>query len=65
MSREKQISVDEYRRKHKRCKTCVFASQSNVSWYCCAKCSSYVGRVSDYKLKGCCCKLYKAEEFQK
>ena len=64
MSREKQISVNEYRRKHKRCKTCEYASEGNVGWYCLAKGSYEFGRPSSYILKGCCCKLYKAKEFK-
>lgn len=62
MSKEKQITVDEYRKKHKRCKTCVYACQSNSGWSCRAKGTYYYdGLVGWTVLKGCFCKLYSAK----
>ena len=58
MSKEKQMTIEEYRKKHKRCKTCEWAGQSNVTWRCIAKGTVYVGRVGETGLKGCFCKLY-------
>ncbi len=56
--------INEYRKKHKRCKTCVFASQSHWGWYCLAKGTRYDGNVDNTRLSGCFCRLYKAKEFE-
>ncbi len=64
MNNKKQVTVNEYRKKHKRCKTCEFASQSNWGWYCLAKGTRYDGSVSEAGLGGFFCKLYKAKEFK-
>jgi hypothetical protein len=64
MTKKNQMTINEYREKHKRCKTCVYASQNNYDWYCLAKGTCYVGNVGDYALKGCFCELYKAKEFK-
>lgn len=64
MSKEKQITVDEYRKRHKRCKTCAYVSQNNIGWHCLAKGDYYIGSASNRSLKGCFCKLYKAKEFK-
>ena len=57
------MTVDEYRKKHKRCKTCAFAYQKHLhSWVCTAKGTEIDGRVGDYYFRGCFCRLYKARE---
>ena len=62
MSREKKtMTVDEYRKKHKRCKTCMYAIQNNYGWYCSAKGDSYEEKLGWSGLKGCFCKLYYAK----
>ena len=61
MSREEQITVDQYRTKHKRCKTCLYACQEGVGWLCRATGSSYEGKVGWTIIKGCFCKLYRAK----
>lgn len=59
------MTVNEYRRKHRRCRTCLFSYQNNYSsfygshtWYCKAKAQIYEGQVAREKLKGCLCDLY-------
>ena len=64
MSENKNSAVNKYRKKHKRCKTCAFASQSNWGWNCLAKGQRYSGSVSDTKLSGLFCRLYEAKEFK-
>lgn len=62
MSKEKQITIEEYRKKHKRCKTCIFAEKNNIGWTCRAK-----GQRYEYwpeGIKGCFCKLYQPKEFK-
>lgn len=62
MSKEKQtMTVEEYRRKHKRCKTCVYARQEISSWICGAKGTLVEGKIGWYPLRGCFCKLYRAK----
>ena len=65
MSREKQkMTVDEYRKKHKRCKTCVYANQKIGNWVCIAKGTCVEGDVGDYYFRGCFCKLYEARRLR-
>ena len=64
MTKENQITINEYRKKHKRCKTCEYVSRNNYGWYCLAKGDFYAGSPNDCVLKGCFCELYKAKEFE-
>ena len=61
MSKEKQITVEEYREKHKRCKTCEYAKKVYPGWICEAKGQWY--EYGPEGIKGCFCKLYKAKRF--
>ena len=57
------MTVDEYRKKHKRCKTCVYAEiKFSYCWRCKAKCKSFDSDLERTILKGKFCKLYKARE---
>ena len=62
MNKDNQTTVNEYRKKHKRCKTCVHAKQCNAGWYCWAKGSWHAGQPDG--IQGCFCKLYKAREYK-
>ena len=69
MSKEKQIIIDEYRKRHKRCKTCIYAFQQTDDrrpecWWCDAKSIRHIGSVGESGLRGCFCRLYKAREFK-
>lgn len=63
MSKKKQITVDEYRKKHKRCRTCKYADHHNRGWSCTAKGTEHYGYPGDTVIKGCFCKLYIPKEF--
>ena len=56
-----KLTVEKYREKHKRCRTCQYVSRNNYGWYCLAKGTFHGGNVGHYVIKGCFCKLYKAE----
>lgn len=63
------MTVIEYRRKNKRCRTCMYAKQNEYSssfggltWFCKAKEQLYDGRVATMRLKGCFCELYSPKE---
>ena len=56
--------VDIYRMKHKRCRTCCYADNSFMFWWCIAKNRRYDGKVEDYKTKGRFCKLYSPKPFK-
>lgn len=58
-----QDAVDKYRKQHKRCKTCVHASNGSCSWYCKAKQSRHFGDLYDTKIAGAFCKLYTPKSF--
>lgn len=61
MSKEKQMTVEEYREKHKRCKTCEYAIRLDGSyWKCRAKGKEHYGKLGESGLLGCFCKLYEA-----
>ena len=60
MSKEKQMTVEEYREKHKRCKTCEYAMNDSPFWKCRAKGKLFFGNLGESGLRGCFCKLYKA-----
>lgn len=56
------MTVNEYRKKHKRCRTCVHAFSGNVSWYCKAKNARSIRSLEYEGVKGMFCRLYKAKE---
>lgn len=51
-------SVNVYRTKHRRCRTCKYASQHTSGWSCKAKMKSHIGNVSETMIAGIMCKLY-------
>lgn len=53
------MTINEYRKNHKRCRTCEYAYYNNTSWYCRAKMKRYHGVLSYSNMQGCFCKLYK------
>lgn len=59
------MTASEYRNKHRRCRTCMFAQQNRYgsfyghSWFCKAKGQIHEGTVASLKLKGCLCDLYR------
>ena len=59
----KEMTVDEYRKKHKRCKTCQHAHKQVSGWICEAKGSWYEWSPGAYTLKGCFCQLYKPKAY--
>lgn len=58
------MTIDEYRAKHKRCKTCAYVEETTLYLICTAKNTAYYrdGRLKN--VKGCFCRLYKAKEFK-
>lgn len=59
INRDKQGSVAQYRRLHRRCRTCRYASDGMYFWVCQAKNARHSGRVCDTVLAGCTCRLYR------
>lgn len=61
------MTVNEYRKKHKRCRTCKhariggFATQHD---YCVAKGFRFDDPASTTVLRGCFCKLYEPKEYK-
>lgn len=65
MSKEKKITVDEYRQKHKRCRTCAYSEYKySKKFYCKAKNVYIKGDFYGLNLKGSSCILYSAKEFK-
>ena len=56
---KKEMTVAEYRKKHKRCKTCHYAESFSDGWCCYAKGTTYFGELGQTGIKGRFCKLYK------
>lgn len=53
------MTINEYRAKHKRCRTCEYVKDHVVGWFCSAKQKRYYGPVGMTKMQGCFCRLYK------
>ena len=60
------MTVNEYRKKHKRCRTCKHLSVPMIGTYdrCEAKGFRFEYSVSTYSLRGCFCKLYEPKEYR-
>lgn len=56
------MTVNEYRKKHKRCRTCAHAFPSNAGWYCKAKNTRSIHSLEYEELKGMFCRVYEAKE---
>lgn len=55
-------AVNKYRKKHRRCKTCIHASNSNAGWYCKAKHKRHIySDVYETTIAGVFCKVYSPE----
>ena len=67
MSKKKQMTVEEYREKYKRCRTCVYSnySYSRKEFFCEAKNEYVKGYIFDANRKGHSCILYSAKGFKK
>ena len=60
------MTVNEYRKKHKRCRTCVYGEvRLGGEFYCRAKRQMIKGGLHQTKIKGMFCKVYKAREEEK
>ena len=56
--------VNLYRKMHRRCRTCTYASDSNSGWFCGAKLKRHpFTDLCDTRIAGCFCKLYVPKEF--
>ena len=66
MTPEEHARVMEYRRKHKRCRTCEYAIENGgMYWRCKIKNKAgNTGLVRYAGLSGVLCKVYKAKEVQ-
>ena len=53
------MTVSEYRKKHKRCTTCVYSEDRCVGWFCKAKQKKYFDGLYYTRIKGMFCRLYK------
>lgn len=60
------MTVNEYRKKHKRCRTCKHVSRKMFEEHdlCEAKGFRFDYSVSTYSLRGCFCKLYEPKEYK-
>lgn len=56
------MTVEEYRKKHRRCRHCEYVRQRMFAWDCCAKGKSRAGRVGDTLIAGMLCKIYMPKE---
>ena len=52
------MTVDEYRKTHKRCTTCVYSEEHTCGWFCKAKQKKYSDSLFYTRLKGMFCKMY-------
>lgn len=55
------MTPDEYRKKHKRCATCIYCILSNFG----NECICSVKNLTTYRYNGRFCKAYKVKEFEK
>lgn len=58
-----QDTINKYRQKHRRCKTCVYENNERYYWYCKAKQKMHCGDVKETIFAGCFCKLYTPKLF--
>lgn len=56
--------VNEFRKKHCRCRTCTFAKDSMSGFYCIAKGKRHYGKDLDSaKVAGMFCSIYRRKDF--
>lgn len=58
------MTVNEYRKKHKRCSTCKHYRDSYCDGECKAKCISFITPVDWIFPRGCFCKIYEPREYK-
>jgi hypothetical protein len=58
------MTVEEYRKKHKRCKTCKHLYSGFALDRCKAKNFTFLNSVDYTIFKGCFCKLYEPKEYK-
>lgn len=58
------MTVNEYRKKHKRCRTCKYLQEGFGIDSCKAKGYRFSGHMKDSMLRGCFCKLYEPREYE-
>ena len=56
------MTIREYRKKHRRCRTCKHAKDRGLFWICTAKNKYHDRSLSRMGLNGMFCPVYKAEE---
>ena len=57
------MTVEEYRKKHKRCRTCKHLKLS-FNWYCEAKEKIFDGNPKSSSIKGMFCRVYEPKEME-
>lgn len=58
-------AVNTYRKKHRRCKTCVHAKQDGYcKWVCKAKNECFNGDLNETRIKGIWCEIYSPRPFK-
>lgn len=56
------MNVNEYRKRHPRCRTCEHALTGSYCWYCRAKNTRHRGELGNTTFKGILCPLYAPKE---
>lgn len=57
------MTVNEYRKKHKRCRTCKHLKHL-FCWYCSAKEKTFSGNPKSSSVKGMFCRVYEPKELE-
>jgi len=57
------MTVEEYRKKHKRCRTCKYLKHC-FCWYCNAKEKIFNGNPKQSSIKGMFCRVYEPKEIE-
>ena len=58
------MTPDEYRAKHRRCRTCIYAKEGAGWAECTAKNASLPSSLKYEKIAGRFCKMYKPRKFE-
>ena len=56
------MNVNDYRKRHPRCRTCEHAQLGSYRWYCRAKNTQHRGDLGTTTFKGILCPLYAPKE---
>lgn len=59
---EAYASINKFRNKCHRCKTCAYATIDELYWYCEAKATQHRGNIYETKFTGMFCKCYIPDE---